>query len=98
MQVQEFILPIRIKIVANDAKSVVREVSETIYDSVQETIERAIADGSCDHFDMDFSIHRKMTDDEFGHPTGRDRTAYIPGKQAGGHTQRWLKGAKNNDE
>lgn len=74
MQVQEFFLPIRIKIVANDANSVVRAVSETIYDSVQETIERAIADGSCDHFDLDFSIHRKMTDDEFEHPIGRDNS------------------------
>lgn len=64
MTVNQYSIPITVIIESDDADHLIREIGETIYDAVQECVSKPDFNDKVAYFDMQYSLHKKMLDEE----------------------------------
>lgn len=65
MKINTYIIPITVIIEAKDADPLIRRIGETIHDSVSDLIAEPDFNGKVAYFDMQYSLHKKMLDEDF---------------------------------
>lgn len=62
MTEEQYVLPIKVKITAEAPDDVVRTIAEVIYDAVNAFTKEPDFNKKVKLFDMDYSLHKKMSD------------------------------------
>lgn len=65
MQANQYFLPIKVTIECENTDSVIHRIANTIHDAVKGVVSNPRFDCEVTFFDMEYSIHKKMKDEDF---------------------------------
>ena len=65
MEKQQYALPMIIKIESDNPNMIMEEVAKAIYDAVDAYVHAEGFDNRVKFFDIEYSIHKKMSDEDF---------------------------------
>ena len=65
MAKQQYMLPLKVKITADDPDKVIQNVAQAIYDAVDALTKSEGFQKKVKLFDAEYSIHKKMKDEDF---------------------------------
>ena len=65
MEKEQYALPIIVQIEAENPNKIMEEVAKAIYDAVNEVVHAEGFDYRVKFFDIQYSIHKKMHDEDF---------------------------------
>ena len=63
-KINTYLIPITVVIEARNANQLIRRIGETIHDSVSDLISEPDFNDKVAYFDMQYSLHKKMLDEE----------------------------------
>ena len=64
-KINSYHIPITVIIEAEDADPLIRRIGETIHDSVSDLVSEPEFNDKVAYFDMQYSLHKKMLDEDF---------------------------------
>ena len=65
MEKQQYALPMIIKIESDNPNIIMEEVAKAIYDAVDAYVQAEGFDNRVKFFDIEYSIHKRMSDEDF---------------------------------